>query len=133
MKQGLRATEGPNDHIAASQRPIEGRQNISMPKNESTSPRYVPADTVTGYCLKITLQEIQPPIWRRIQVLGSIKLCCLHSAFQVAMGWTDSHLHQFDKDGKSWGVPEYDEFDELELIDEARPTLPTCSTLRVTQ
>ncbi len=34
------------------------------------------------------------------------------------MGWTDSHLHQFSKDGKNWGVPEYDEFDELDLIDE---------------
>jgi hypothetical protein len=36
------------------------------------------------------------------------------------MGWTDSHLHQFEKDGKYWGVPETDEFGDLELKDESK-------------
>jgi len=36
------------------------------------------------------------------------------------MGWTDSHLHQFEKDGKYWGVPEYDEDDDIDLIDESK-------------
>jgi hypothetical protein len=75
------------------------------------------------YELKIKLTGIDPSIWRRIQVSSSLKLCCLHSAFQVAMGWTDSHLHQFDKDGKSWGVPEWDEFEEFDLIDESKTHL----------
>lgn len=39
------------------------------------------------------------------------------------MGWTDSHLHQFEKDGKYWGVPEWDEFNELNLIDESKTQL----------
>jgi Plasmid pRiA4b ORF-3-like protein len=77
-----------------------------------------PKPTPPIYQLKITLSEIDPPIWRRIQVSSSIKLCCLHTAFQVAMGWTDSHLHQFEKDGVSWGVPEWDEFNEFDLTDE---------------
>lgn len=42
------------------------------------------------------------------------------------MGWTDSHLHQFDKDGKSWGVPEWDEFEEFDLIDESKTHLAAC-------
>ncbi len=75
------------------------------------------------YRLKITLIGIDPPIWRVLQVPNSIKLCCLHSALQVVMGWTDSHLHQFQKDGENWGVPEWDEFDELDLIDESRTQL----------
>jgi hypothetical protein len=75
------------------------------------------------YRLKVTLIEIKPPIWRRIQVPASIKLCCLHSAIQVAMGWTDSHLHQWEKDTKNWGVPEWDEFDEPDLIDESKTRL----------
>jgi pRiA4b ORF-3-like protein len=75
------------------------------------------------YQLNITLTGITPSIWRRIQVSGSIKLCCLHSAIQVAMGWTDSHLHQFEKDGKNWGVPEWDEFKEFALIDEGKAQL----------
>ena len=53
------------------------------------------------YQLKIALTGITPPIWRRIQVPSSIKLCCFHSALQVVMGWSDSHLHQFEKDGKN--------------------------------
>jgi hypothetical protein len=76
-----------------------------------------PKFTPPIYELRITLTGIDPPIWRRIQVPSSLKLCCLHSAFQMVMGWTDSHLHQFENDGKSWGVPEWDEFDEFDLID----------------
>ena len=73
------------------------------------------------YQLKITLLGIEPPIWRRIQVPSTMLLCCLHDAFQAVMGWTDSHLHQFEKDGKYWGVPEYDEFDDdIEVIDESK-------------
>ena len=75
------------------------------------------------YQLKITLLEIEPPIWRRIEVTSSILLCCLHDALQAVMGWTDSHLHQFEKDGKYWGVPEWDEFNELNLIDESKTQL----------
>jgi len=39
------------------------------------------------------------------------------------MGWTDSHLHQFAKDGTCWGVPESDEFGDLELEDEKEVTV----------
>jgi Plasmid pRiA4b ORF-3-like protein len=70
--------------------------------------------------LKITLLEIEPPISRRIQVPSTIPLNRLHDVFQVVMGWTDSHLHQFEKDRKYWGVPETDEFGDLALIDEKK-------------
>lgn len=75
------------------------------------------------YQLKITLLEIEPRIWRRIQVPSSIKLCCLHSALQVVMGWADSHLHQFGQGEKNWGVPEWDEFNDFDLIDESKTQL----------
>ena len=61
------------------------------------------------YQLKITLLESEPPIWRRVQVPGTMLLCCLHDAIQAVFGWTDSHLHQFEKDGKYWGDPATDE------------------------
>jgi hypothetical protein len=70
------------------------------------------------YRLKITLIGIEPPIWRRIQVPAMMLLCCLHDALQAMFGWTDSHLHNFEKDGKYWGVPEYDD-----LIDESNVQL----------
>jgi len=50
---------------------------------------------LTTYRLKITLRGSKPPIWRRILVPSSTMLPELHRIFQVAMGWTDSHLHAF--------------------------------------
>src|SRR5438876_396339 len=73
--------------------------------------------------LKITLLEIEPAIWRRIQVPSAIRLCCLHDVLQVVIGWTDSHLHQFEKDGKVWGDPRNDEFGEFDITDEGRTRL----------
>ena len=73
------------------------------------------------YLLKISLLEIDPPIWRRVQVPSTIPLCCLHDALQAVFGWTDSHLHQFEMDGLYWGVPDDDGFDgDVEVIDESK-------------
>jgi len=46
--------------------------------------------------IKITLKHTKPPVWRRIIVAPEIKLDRLHDILQIAMGWTNSHLHQFD-------------------------------------
>ena len=75
------------------------------------------------YQLKITLIGTKPPIWRRIEVPSTILLCCLHDIFQVLMGWSDSHMHQFAKDGKRWGMASFDEFNELGLLDEQNANL----------
>jgi hypothetical protein len=45
--------------------------------------------------LKVTLEDIKPPIWRRIEVPGSYTFWDLHVAIQDAMGWQDYHLHEF--------------------------------------
>ena len=48
------------------------------------------------YQFKITLMEIKPPVWRRIQVPETYSFWDLHVAIQDAMGWFDCHLHQFE-------------------------------------
>ena len=55
--------------------------------------------------LKVTLRGFKPPLWRRIVVPGTMALGGLHVAIQVAMGWTDSHLHAFDVGGRRFGDP----------------------------
>jgi len=65
------------------------------------------------YQLKVTLQHTKPPIWRRIQVRGSTTLPRLHDTIQVAMGWTDSHLHQFIIHGVEYGLPDPDFADDM--------------------
>lgn len=44
---------------------------------------------------KITLNDSNPKIWRRIQVPTGYTFFDLHVAIQDAMGWTDTHLHGF--------------------------------------
>lgn len=70
------------------------------------------------YQFKITLLESQPPIWRRIQVKNGT-LDKLHEHIQTAMGWTNSHLHQFEIDGERYGDPELldDGFEDFECVD----------------
>ena len=53
------------------------------------------ADARLAYTLHIHLGEIEPAIWRRIVVPGSLTLHQLHHVLQVTMGWTHSHLYQF--------------------------------------
>lgn len=49
----------------------------------------------TVYQFKITLKGFSPKIWRRIQVPENYTFWELHVAIQNAMGWFDSHLHEF--------------------------------------
>ena len=63
-----------------------------------TIPRKRPFKTVLQF--KITLIGAEPPIWRRILVPGSYTFYDLHVAIQNAMGWTDSHLHAYEMQGK---------------------------------
>ena len=60
------------------------------------------------YQIKVTLDGIKPPIWRRLLVPGSVSLRKLHDLLQVALGWTDSHLHAFEVRGESYGIPDPD-------------------------
>jgi len=47
------------------------------------------------YQLKVVLLGSKPAIWRRLQVPGNASFGWLHAVLQVAMGWTNSHLHHF--------------------------------------
>lgn len=51
------------------------------------------------YQLKVTLMHSNPPIWRTILVYADTNLNDLHRILQTTMGWTNSHLHEFN-DGK---------------------------------
>jgi hypothetical protein len=56
------------------------------------------------YQLKVTLRGTRPPVWRRLVVRADTTLLRLHGVLQVAMGWTDTHLHQFHAEGLRFGV-----------------------------
>ena|SRR5665647_2099430 len=60
------------------------------------------------YQMKVTLEDSKPPIWRRIQVPSTVTLYRLHMILQVAMGWSNYHLHEFNIDGGHYGEPSPD-------------------------
>ncbi len=77
-----------------------------------------PAKTDRLFQFKITLLDIKPAIWRRIQI-HDCTLPDLHEYIQAAFGWWNYHLHLFeigkttymepDPDGDDWGIEFEDE------------------------
>jgi hypothetical protein len=71
-----------------------------------------------AYQFKVTLREIEPPIWRRIVVPAKYSFWDLHVAIQDSMGWLDYHLHLFRiREPKSGdvveiGIPNDEPFDD---------------------
>lgn len=84
------------------------------------------SDSKNIYQLKITLISSKPPIWRRVLVSGDMSLLKLHRVFQLAMGWTNSHLHQFIVDDEYYSIPSEDDWqpvvDEREVLVESIAT-----------
>lgn len=61
--------------------------------------------------LKITLQETEPPIWRRILVDKSTAFSKFHYIILTTMGWGGGHLYEFKINGCRVGVPQKDDED----------------------
>jgi hypothetical protein len=72
--------------------------------------------------LTIELRGSTPRIWRRLSVPGDLTLDVVHTLFQGAMGWSDSHLHRFQPGtGRGYNEPYFiTEFDEEEGDDGTR-------------
>jgi hypothetical protein len=69
------------------------------------------------YQFKVSLDEIHPPVWRRLHVPASMRLSTLHEALQITMGWEDYHLHSYAIHGVEYTDPALDE-GELGMEDE---------------
>ena len=57
------------------------------------------------YQLKVTLKNITPPVWRRLQV-QDCTLAKLHDILQTCMGWENAHLHAFEVGGVEYSEPD---------------------------
>jgi hypothetical protein len=79
------------------------------------------------WAIKLSLREIKPEISRRIEVASTITLADLHQVIQAAMGWMDSHLHDFDLGDVRYGMVQ-DDFDDG-MADETGVRLDTVCQL----
>ena len=84
-------------------------QTTTTSKRETQPQRSTLANVSAGnqmvYQFKITLNDSKPAIWRRIET-RDITLEEFHELIQLAMGWTDSHLHQFEIGGVRYVDPQ---------------------------
>ena len=60
--------------------------------------------------LRITLDEVEPKVTRRLVVPANVRLDRLHLVIQAAMGWTNSHLYEIRIGETGWGEPDPDGF-----------------------
>jgi hypothetical protein len=56
--------------------------------------------------IRVELDRIDPPVWRRVDVPLTITLRGLHDVIQAVMLFVDYHLFQFDIGKKCYGVPD---------------------------
>ena len=70
------------------------------------------------YQLRISIMDISPEIWRRIQI-RECTIDRLHEHIQLAFGWWNYHLHQFLIDDKRYGDPCLldDGFEDCDIVD----------------
>ena len=114
------------DKLAAARPDRSRTRSVTAP----AAPRGVPAlrlhrvsqpDDI--FQVRVTLEGVEPPIWRRLLVPQEASLPRFHALLQTAMGWSDSHLHLFHVGDVTFGEPD-PEFDSWPPpIDERRVTL----------
>jgi Plasmid pRiA4b ORF-3-like protein len=73
--------------------------------------------------LHVELEDIEPVIWRRLLVPATMPLPKLHDLLQLALGWTNSHLHSFTFGKKTFGKSGVDDFDDVPTLEERKYTL----------
>lgn len=84
--------------------------------------------------VKIVLNDAPVPIWRRLVIGANTPLELVHEVFQIAMGWSNYHLHSFiagtrritdSNTASTAGTgrgPKYEDEVDLDLIDLLKKT-----------
>ena len=76
--------------------------------------------------IRIELRDLEPKIWRRVDVPLSSTLEALHRIVQVSFRWQDYHLYEFIVGERVYGVPsDEDEFYERKIYKAAGIRLKT--------
>ena len=92
-------------------------QRVPRKAPAASTPFAVPLSFTKVYQFKVTLQETEPLVWRRIQVPGCYTFWDLHCAITDAFGWLDYHLHLFTLPNPStdaltrFGIPDEEDDD----------------------
>ena len=100
---------------AESPRAVDGKTGARADRHRAPA-----KDGSRIFQFKVVLEEVEPPVWRSIQVPETYSFWDLHVAIQDAMGWLDYHLHEFrvKEPGREKalqiGIPDDDPFEGQE-------------------
>lgn len=83
-------------------------------------PRYLPAEHVLKYTLRITMKNISPAIWRKVEVPSNISLRHLSELIMAVMGWSGYHMNQFRKGIDTYYEPSYQRDGDMEDFSDVR-------------
>jgi hypothetical protein len=75
--------------------PSELMSTTVNPEDPAPSRRRPQREVVVTYRIRVDLDGAEPPIWRLLELASDLHLDQVHHILQTAMGWTESHLHEF--------------------------------------
>ena len=90
------------------------RQTFHDRRTLGGMPRRTRKPKPSVFQLHVALQEVEAPVWRRVLVASDTPLDELHRVLNEAMGWTNSHLHQFVFAKRTFADPDFDEEGDFE-------------------
>jgi hypothetical protein len=73
--------------------------------------------------LRVTLLDVEPPVWRELRVPSAVPLSTLHAVVQIAFGWQDIHLHEWRVGGRTFVPSGEERWGEEDLGDESTTLL----------
>ena len=79
------------------------------------------------YQLRVSLEGVNPPVWRRVLVSANVTLRQAHGVICKAMGWDGFHGYGFQQDGRLFGRPP--ESEEYYVEDDSMFSLRYCLCL----
>ncbi len=99
----------------------------ARPRKDAPSSSSTPRAANRKYrAFKIELEGVKPPVERTLIIPANPTFGWLHAVIQVAMGWTNSHLHQFRFGSTLISDPAFEldeDQDEKKVLDEKREKL----------
>ena len=92
-------TSTPDPNLPPEIAQLVGQLRAASPIFERARPvpsrRRPPREQVVRYRIRVELDDVEPPIWRVLELASDLTLDRVHEILQTTMGWTDSHLHEF--------------------------------------
>ena len=73
----------------------DGRFQTGQQQSRAPSRRRIGQRDPVTLRVRIDLEGIKPPIWRRVDLASDLTLDRLHAVLQSLFGWHDAHLHSF--------------------------------------